>query len=326
MAQRGLLVPLATAALGAVLGFAAASLRSSAGAASSSSPDASSTRPVAESMQRPLQPSAEPILRPPRSSDLADAGATRPEAATPDLGVAPEKDARSIELGTLRAREHAAQRELAEARQRIARLEKEMAAERPPREERTRHEYDLTREDWKKMAEDGVVKFRTPCSETQWAPNDATLAELGLSPDDSAIVKEAYEHSAARQRQALLPLCATALGERMDIAQILTLDTCRSIIFSSPSARSENRQQSARNVASFMAGDAPRPAENAPLTERAFLALVEESQHFEDELAESFGPEEAHRLTFSDRLCFSRSSHSYGSPQSAPSKRDSPSR
>jgi hypothetical protein len=61
-----------------------------------------------------------------------------------------------------------------------------------------------------------------------------------------------------------------------------------------------------------MAGDAPRPGAEGALTERAFLGPVEESRCFEDELASAFGPEEAHHITFSDKLCFSGSSYSYG--------------
>jgi hypothetical protein len=244
--------------------------------------------------------------------------APRGEASATDARAEAEKRARAIELGTLRARERAAQQELSEARQRIAQLEKEAAAGQPRPEPRTRHEYDLSVEDWKALAKENTVKYRVPCGDAARLPNDGTLEQLGLAPDDYEAVRGAFEHSITRQQEALAPLCAAALGGRMDVASALNIDSCRTIIFSTASSRSESGAQSARAVASYMAGEAPRPGENAPLTARAWLALVEESKHFEDELAETFGPEEARRVTFSDAACFSSSSHSYGAPPPSP--------
>jgi hypothetical protein len=192
-------------------------------------------------------------------------------------------------------------------------LEKEIAEERSSGPARTRHEYDLTPEDWKEMAAKGLMKYRVPCTAEDRGPPDANLALLGLAPEDYSIVRDAFSSSVARQREALLPLCAAALGDQIEVAKVLTPDACLAIIFGTAVQRGEARGQSARNVAAFMAGDAPRPENPSALVERAFLALVEESQRFEDELAESFGPDEAHDITFSDVLCFSRSSHSYRS-------------
>ncbi len=76
--------------------------------------------------------------------------------------------------------------------------------------------------------------------------------------------------------------------------------------------RSSSASLSAQRVASFMAGEAPRPDEKSSVTDRTLLALAEESKRFEDELARAFGPEEAHRLVFSDRLCFTAASHQLG--------------
>jgi hypothetical protein len=75
--------------------------------------------------------------------------------------------------------------------------------------------------------------------------------------------------------------------------------------------RSESQLLSAHHVAAFMAGDGPRPGADSSLSERLFLVLAEESTQFENELAETFGPEEAHRLAFSERLCFRTSTHNY---------------
>ena len=246
-----------------------------------------------------------------RRESARSAAATRGEPSDAAAADA-EKQARARELGALRARASAAQGELSKARERIARLEKEIEDERSPSPKRTRHEYDLTTEDWKQMAEQATVKYRVPCAAAEWAPTDQNLAQLGLAPEDYDVVRDAFANSAARQHEALLPLCAAALGDRVEVARALNLQSCMALIFSTASERAESARQSARNVATFMAGEGPRPNDEAALTERVFLALAQESRRFEDELASAFGPEEAHRITFSDLLCFSRSSYSYG--------------
>jgi hypothetical protein len=48
------------------------------------------------------------------------------------------------------------------------------------------------------------------------------------------------------------------------------------------------------------------------------LLLAEEPKLFEQELAEAFGPEEAHRLVYSDRLCFNSAMHRFAKPSSGP--------
>lgn len=61
-----------------------------------------------------------------------------------------------------------------------------------------------------------------------------------------------------------------------------------------------------------MAGEGPRPGEDGGVTDQTFLVLVEESKWFEEELAQAFGPDDAHRLVFSDQLCFTSASHQLG--------------
>jgi hypothetical protein len=196
------------------------------------------------------------------------------------------------------------------ARERLAQLERELEGERPAPAKRDRREFDLTPEDWKELAAQGVMKYCLPCDGPP--PSDDVLDTLGLSPDDRTVTRQAWDHSATRLHDAILPLCAAALGGRMEVAQEMSTDSCRQVILSTASDRSESKAESARGVASFMAGDAPRPGENSPITERMFLVLAEESKLLEAELAEAFGPEEAHRLIFSDQLCFTTATHNYG--------------
>lgn len=130
-------------------------------------------------------------------------------------------------------------------------------------------------------------------------------------------MRQAFEHSATRLRNAVLPLCAAALGDRLEAAQEMSPEACRQVVLGTANERAERPSLSAKSVASFRAGDAPRPGDNAAISERLFLVLAEEAKHIEDELAESFGPEEAHRLIFSDRLCFRTATHSFIDPRNA---------
>lgn len=97
---------------------------------------------------------------------------------------------------------------------------------------------------------------------------------LKQSRFENTSLRQAFEHSL----NTLLPLCATALGDRMDLAKQLSLDSCRHIIFSTAGTRSESESQGAKNVAAHMAGDGPPPDESSSLSERTFLVLAEESK------------------------------------------------
>jgi hypothetical protein len=266
-------------------------------------------RPPSEVGERE-QPAAERAAPSPGASGSAGGAA----GSAGDTGASVEQGLRHAELRELRARERdllvrekAAREELAAAREQMAQLEIELEKEQPRRSKRTRPVFDLTPADWKQMAADGVIKYRIPCEGRP--PGDDALDELGLAPDDRDVLRGAYEHSAARLRSAVLPLCAAALGDRMEAAQEMSTSSCRQVILSTSDERSESGLKSAQSVASFMAGDAPRPDETSGVTARLFLVLVEESKHFESELAEAFGPEEAHRIAFSDKLCFAEATH-----------------
>jgi hypothetical protein len=305
-------IPLAVSGLlGALLGFSAAALW-----LGGQPPPVPLVAPMA------LRPSLEGDAGQPPA--LKEAGSGRKTHASRGGaggdGSMEEGNAGAAELKELRDRARAAEERLSMQRKRIAQLEAELPESPPPRPERTRHEFDLDGDDWRKMAADGVMKYRLPCD----LPDDKAFDELALAPDDRDVVRHAFANSADRLRSTILPLCAAALGDRTDVAQNLTTDACRQMLLSTASDRSESNLLSAHNVAAFMAGDAPRPGHDSPLTERMFLALAEESKRFEDELAEAFGPEEAHRLAFSENLCFRTSTHNYVSRPNAPTRPSTP--
>jgi hypothetical protein len=61
------------------------------------------------------------------------------------------------------------------------------------------------------------------------------------------------------------------------------------------------------------AGIRPLPGPNDPVSPstKVFLATSGAAKAFEEELAQSFGPEEAHRLLYADELCMHRSEFNF---------------
>lgn len=305
MAASRLSVALIAGFLGAVSGFVASRLLEAApidrsgGSAHAASDGPTTSTPLA---LRTSSEGGKRIARDPK--DPRKRAGQEPTPASDDR----ESRARSAELREARSRESDARHQLSVARKRIAELERELG-EPPPR-----HAFDFTSADWKTMASTGNMKYRVPCGGgAQSAPAAQVLDELGLAPDDGEAIRRAYENSADRLYTALLPLCARALDNRMDLAQAISTDSCRHILLSTATTRSEDAASSTRRVASYMAGEGPRPS-NASLTDLTLLALAEEAKRFEDDLAQAFGPEEAHRLVFSDRLCFTAATHRFGKP------------
>lgn len=238
---------------------------------------------------------------PSSSEGSVSLGVVKDEPAVAGERAVASNGPRAAELRQMRAREQAAQEQLSLARKRIAQLEN-----------RPRHEFDLTPEDWKHLADNGIIKYRLPCANSNAVPTDRVFDELGLAPEDREVFRGAFENSGKRLREKLVPLCAAALGGRMDLAESMSVDSCRHILLSTAATRGEDASASAQRVASFMAGEGPRPGEDGGVTDQTFLVLVEESKWFEEELAQAFGPDDAHRLVFSDQLCFTSASHQLG--------------
>lgn len=257
-------------------------------------------------------------LRPPERRNAPRARAAEPaDAGAPAGGAARGKpshaaaETRAAELLELRERARVANEQLSAAQKRIGKLERELEKETPPGEPRTRHAFDFTPDDWREMAGKDMIKFRLPCGES--GPTVAVLDELGMSSDDGEVLREAFQNSRTRQWAALLPLCAAALGGQMGVARSLSFEACQSLAAGS----SQTSAADAKHVTTYMAGDAPRPGEASSVTEQMFLQLAEEPERFEAELTETFGPEEAHRLVYSDRLCFNASMHRFAKQPSS---------
>lgn len=166
-----------------------------------------------------------------------------------------------------------------------------------------RAEFDLTKSDWAKLAHEGTMKFRLPCTDSgDWAVSPGQMQRLGLAPQDATAIRDAFAKSADRQWSVVRPLCAAALGTSAEIADKIGPRTCGHLIVNT----TPDLDSAKRHAAAILAGISPMPsAKGPPLlpAERLFLSMGSEMGHFEGDLAQSLGPEEAHRLAFSGALC-----------------------
>jgi ferric-dicitrate binding protein FerR (iron transport regulator) len=166
--------------------------------------------------------------------------------------------------------------------------------------------FDLSPDDWRELAKKSSVKVKTPCDAraTGWTPSPEALNKAGLSPEDAKPLMDAYDRSAKRLWGAIKPLCAEVVGSDA-VAEKLGRESCIHLIAN----LDENVSRDAfRRVAEIRAGDRPMPAPNekVPAVERVFLTTTAEMKLFEEDLSQTFGPEEAHRIAFGTSLCFSK--------------------
>lgn len=160
-------------------------------------------------------------------------------------------------------------------------------------------EFDLDREDWKKLAAEGRVKYRIPCMlPPEAAGTLEDLDALGMSPDEGRLLTEAQRRSNARVWDTLRPLCRDVVGNP-EVVELLGPSNCLRLI-----EKGAMRQDMAaaagvrRRVAEVHAGIAQPPAEGEPQQAlyAALMAVTSESQRFEEDLSQSFGAEEAKRI------------------------------
>lgn len=232
------------------------------------------------------------------------------EASEPPASKVSEQDER--ELHRLRA-------ELSKVRRRKAELveEQELLQDRVRRAERRagidqkRHPFELSKEDWLQLAKEGTMQFRVPCEvASDWQLRQQELIELGLTRADFESVHATYQRSNARIWEALRPACVRALGSE-EAAQAMGMRNCWHLVLGSG-----DKRPVARLVAEVKAGVVELPEEPTDV-ERLYLALAAESERFEADLAEAFGPDEAHRLHYSQGLCFVESRYR-GKPSVGP--------
>lgn len=177
------------------------------------------------------------------------------------------------------------------------------------RGERRRERPTLTKDDWERMADHGVIPVRVPCiRDTPWTPSERVVDRLGLAPTDVEALKTAYEASNKRMNDQIRPLCAQVLGSP-EAADKVGVTACIDVINSSARKDSADATKAAlARVAEVQAGkrEPPKPGSDAPPVEKLGLVLTNESKRFEDDLTQKLGPEEAKRLASAPELCSDR--------------------
>ncbi|MCA9587752.1 MAG: FecR domain-containing protein [Myxococcales bacterium] len=178
-----------------------------------------------------------------------------------------------------------------------------------------KHDFDLSPEDWAELAKNRTVKYRVPCTDQKnWTLSQDKLDKLGLAPADAAPIRDAYERSEKRTWAEVRPLCVAALGSA-DAVDKLGLNTCTHLILdlSHKNDQAGTREQMSA-VGEIRAGIRPPPGPDdkvGPVL-KLFLALTASNKAFEADLARNFGPEEAHRLAYSDEMCMESSTFGRG--------------
>jgi hypothetical protein len=179
----------------------------------------------------------------------------------------------------------------------------------------SKSEFDLSPEDWAELAKNRTVKYRVPCTDAKnWTLTQGKLDKLGLAPTDAAPIRDAYERSEKRTWAEVRPLCVAALGSA-DAVDKLGLNTCTHLILdlSHKNDPAGTREQMSA-VGEIRAGIRPPPSADdkvGPVL-KLFLALTGSNKSFEADLARTFGPEEAHRLAYSDEMCMESSTFGRG--------------
>jgi hypothetical protein len=203
------------------------------------------------------------------------------------------------------------QREKAELLRERRGLEEQLRSAQDEIAQRDRYKYDLTPEDWKKLAAESSVRYRMPCLMPGGAPrtlSEKELDELGLSPEDGKVLTAAYKHSNDRMWATLRPLCLKLVGSE-NVVDLLGAMNCLHLVEDAAFQRDSSAAFAARRqVAEVHAGlrAPPGSGEARHPSYDVLMAASSEGDRFEAELAESFGPDEAKRIWRSLRCVATR--------------------
>lgn len=242
------------------------------------------------------------------SAAAAEEGADPTAAANRDLVK---------QIGEYRTRLEAILAQKGDLETKLKRSEERLAAAQDGGPSALKPDFDLSPDDWKELAKDGTIKYRMPCLKKEpWSPSPEKLNAMGLAPQDAQTIRNAYADSNKRVWATVKPLCAAAVGSP-ELAEKIGPDTCIFLVLDIEREKNPDAVTAAKKqVGEIRAGLRPMPGPNDRLNPVAqiFLGLTNESKSFENELAQSFGPEEAHRLVFSDEMCMHQSTFG-GSPK-----------
>ena len=183
-----------------------------------------------------------------------------------------------------------------------------------------RSDFDVSQDDWKELAKDGTIKYQAPCMGPQassWKPQADDLNALGLSPQDAAPLKDAFARVGQETWAQVKPLCAAAVGSE-SLADKIGPSTCIHLVLDIENEKNRDATDRARReVGEIRAGMKPMPAPDAKMhpVAKLFLTMTGSNKRLESELAQTFGPEEAHRLAYSSGLCHGQSTFGGSSPK-----------
>jgi hypothetical protein len=220
----------------------------------------------------------------------------------------------STDVTALRSRIAQVRRQKAALEERLEKAQRELSKYGAAAGEQKKDEYDLTQEDWKELAKDGSLKFRTPCPVPRdWEPKPDDLDALGLAPSDAESLAVARRNSSRRLTELIRPLCLSAVGNAAAVEAIDNL-TCLHIVADvghkkDEDATSEAMRQVAEVNAGLIAGPTAEQLANPVFA--GFYAYTNELSQFQKELTESFGPEQAKAIAFG-KGCFHVIQHRVG--------------
>jgi hypothetical protein len=174
---------------------------------------------------------------------------------------------------------------------------------------RVRSEYDLSQEDWKKLAAEGTVKFQIPCDDGKTNDVDpSSLAQIGLPASDAQPIHDALHDSSWRLWSVVRELCAQGLHGSLQLAEELGPEACRGLIEHMGHKDGGDLEEQTRIAAEIRAGLIPTQQDPASLGVYTQLLLAQsaESQRIEQQLAKSIGPDDAQAFVYGGVGCWER--------------------
>jgi hypothetical protein len=196
-------------------------------------------------------------------------------------------------LESIEAQKTSVEKQLAEAQQKLAAAQSDgqaVAAKSP---------YDLDQNDWKQLAKEGKVVARMACPRDDGNVSVKSLNKLGLAPQDAQPIHDALQRSTTRVWNVLRPLCIQALQGSAEMADKLGPSTCQALV-GDVAQQHEDTGEETRLVAEIRAGLVPMDAAKLGSYGKMLYAMSGESKALEQDLAQSIGPDDAHRFTYGD--------------------------
>jgi hypothetical protein len=212
-------------------------------------------------------------------------------------------------LEAIGAQKAATEKQLAEAEKKLATIAGKDGSVR------FRSEYDLSQDDWKKLAAEGTVKIQSPCTDMKtYDVSPIALANVGLPASDAQPIHDALWDVALRTWSTVRALCAQGLHGNLQLADDLGPEACAGLIEHMGHKDGGDLEEQTRVAAEIRAGLAPMPPDPASLGvyTQLLLARLSESQQIEERLTQSIGPDDAQAFIYGGAGCWEHFSKSAG--------------